>query len=123
MDDKPIFKSRGPGVPGTFTGEEVVSEETIKELARRINGGHTMERKQTAVEWLEELLHFECKYSLNNEVIINYDVLDNIIMKAKQMEKEQIVEAWYKRGNSIVPRYYLKENINGEQYYNETYGK
>jgi hypothetical protein len=49
-----------------------------------------MEKKQTAVEWLEELLHFECKYSLNNEVIINYDVLDNIIMKAKQMEKEQI---------------------------------
>jgi hypothetical protein len=39
------------------------------------------------------------------------------------MEKEQIVEAWYKRGNTIVPRYYLKENINGEQYYNETYGK
>jgi len=48
-----------------------------------------MEKKQTAVEWLEELLHFECKYSLNNEVIINYDVLDNIIMKSKQMEKEQ----------------------------------
>jgi hypothetical protein len=48
-----------------------------------------MENKQTAVEWLEELLHFECKYSLNNEVIINYDVLDNIIMKSKQMEKEQ----------------------------------
>jgi len=48
-----------------------------------------MGNKQTAVEWLEELLHFECKYSLNNEVIINYDVLDNIIMKSKQMEKEQ----------------------------------
>jgi hypothetical protein len=39
MDDKPIFKGRGPGVPGAFTGEEVVSEETIKELARRINSG------------------------------------------------------------------------------------
>ena len=51
-----------------------------------------MEKKQTAVEWLEELLNFECKYSLNNEVIINYDVLDNIIMKAKQMEKEQSIK-------------------------------
>ena len=112
MDDKPIFKSRGPGIPGAFTGEEVVSEETIKELARRINGGHTMERKQTAVEWLiSQVEDFHC--------LLPVDMIE----QAKQMEKEQIVEAWYKRGNTIVPRYYLKENINGEQYYNETYGK
>ena len=38
MDDKPIFKGRGPGVPGVVTGEEVLSEEAIKELAKRING-------------------------------------------------------------------------------------
>jgi hypothetical protein len=38
MDDKPIFKGRGLGVPGVVTGEEVLSEEAIKELARRING-------------------------------------------------------------------------------------
>jgi uncharacterized Fe-S cluster-containing protein len=93
-----------------------------------------MKNKQTAVEWLEELLHFECKYSLNNEVIINYDVLDNIIMKAKKMEKEQIINAWidgfkssaegwngemlpyYKDGKEIIAEY-------KEEYYKETYGK
>jgi hypothetical protein len=73
-----------------------------------------MENKQTAVEWLEELLHFECKYSVNNEVIINYDVLDNIIMKAKQMEKEQIIDA--------VNYGTEKFGDVAEQYYNETYG-
>ena len=38
MKDEKIFKGRGPGIPGVFTGEEVISEETMKELARRING-------------------------------------------------------------------------------------
>ncbi len=72
------------------------------------------QRKQTAVEWLEEFLHFECKYSLNNEVIINYDVLDNIIMKSKQMEEEQIKHD-YTSGKVFW--------VTSEQYYNETYGK
>ena len=72
-----------------------------------------MEDKLTAVEWLYQELQYECLI----------DMADELFIKAKQMEKEQIVEAWYKRGNTIVPRYYLKENINGEQYYNETYNK
>ena len=117
MDNKPIFKSRGPGVPGVVTGEEVLSEEAIKELARRINGGHTMLIKQTAVEWLVDKLMRESTGH------ISLDALGSYTQQALEMEKEQIVEAWYERGNTIVPRYYLKENINGEQYYNETYGK
>jgi hypothetical protein len=36
-------------------------------------------------------------------------------------EKEQIIEAWDKRGSTIVPRYFLEKNINGEEYYNQTY--
>ena len=88
------------------------------------------QRKQTAVEWLEELLHFECKYSLNNEVIINYDVLDNIIMKSKQMEKEQIIDAW-KNGfmstgegwNGEIPPECYGEVLDTEEYYKETYEK
>jgi hypothetical protein len=76
------------------------------------------QRKQTAVEWLEELLHFECKYSLNNEVIINYDVLDNIIMKSKQMEEDKIREAYYRGVRDEM------QNIGKdfEDYYKETYG-
>jgi hypothetical protein len=89
-----------------------------------------MENKQTAVEWFEELLHFECKYSLNNEVIINYDVLDNIIMKSKQMEKEQIIDAW-KNGfmstgegwNGEIPPECHGEVLDTEEYYKETYEK
>jgi hypothetical protein len=82
-----------------------------------------MENKQTPVEWLEELLHFECKYSLNNEVIINYDVLDNIIMKAKQMEKEQIKDAWLYGQDDGATICTPNQQEPEEQYYNETYGK
>lgn len=78
-----------------------------------------MENKQTAVDWLEELLHFECKYSLNNEVIINYDVLDNIIMKAKQMEKDQIVEAHLQGLYSAIK---MKGEKQSEEYYKENFG-
>ena len=46
--------------------------------------------------------------------------IDNTFL---EKEKEQIKNAWDKRGSTIVPRYYLEENINGEQYYNETYNK
>ena len=55
-----------------------------------------MEKKQTAVEWLVE--QFNLQSYLPH------------IEKAKQMEKEQIINATYA---SIKT---------GEQYYNETYG-
>ena len=74
-------------------------------------------KNMTAVEWLIERLEINNSVSRQGEF---WNLLKN---QAKQMEKEQIVEAWYKRGNTIVPRYYLKENINGEQYYSETYGE
>ena len=66
--------------------------------------------KHTAVEWLEiQLFKKQGKFNKSD------------IEQAKAMEKEQIIEAWDKRGNIIVPRYFLEENINGEQYYNETF--
>ncbi len=68
--------------------------------------------KQTAVQWLIEHLNLD-------ETSPNYNKL--IIEQAKEMEKEQIIDAWDKRGDRIVPKYFLKENINGEQYYNETF--
>jgi len=89
-----------------------------------------MENKQTAVEWLVEQL----------ETIIFYtdEAKENTIEQAKQMEKEQIIDA----GNSCA----LMQNIHnrkidlmsleqleifaeepnitfGEQYYNEKYEK
>jgi hypothetical protein len=69
--------------------------------------------KQTAVEWLEEEF-----------TKTNYLSEDEFYMKfkqAKEMEREQIINAWDKRGDRIVPKYFLKENITGEQYYNKTF--
>ena len=40
-----------------------------------------------------------------------------------EKEKEQIIKAVEDTRGNIVPRYYLKENINGEEYYNQTYNQ
>jgi hypothetical protein len=69
-----------------------------------------MEKKQTAVEWLLDNLNFE-PYD-EEEFISNNKIWE----QAKQMEKEQIKNA-FDKGYS----YYLF-NGGGEQYYNETYG-
>jgi hypothetical protein len=69
------------------------------------------QNKMTAVEWLED----------NIERDMDYLEILYLIKQAKEMEKEQIIDAWDKRGDRIVPKYFLQENINGEQYYNETF--
>jgi len=73
--------------------------------------------KQTAVEWFE----IELKDNLGKIVINqNWQLLEKLINEAKEMEKEQIIEA------------YLKNHLQGcwmkntpeeyaEQYYNETF--
>jgi len=68
-----------------------------------------MENKQTAVDWLiEQIIKYELAPKGTNK--------DNVLFhKAKQMEKEQIKDA-FDKGYS----YYLF-NGGGEQYYNETY--
>ena len=75
--------------------------------------------KQTAVDWLrqelEYLVEFEEFYTKT------YHEFDELFNKAKDIEKEQIINAWDKRGDRIVPKYFLQENITGEQYYNETF--
>jgi hypothetical protein len=68
--------------------------------------------KQTAVQWF------------NDEIIIhlNFDqrlYLKDILKQAKEMEKEQITEA-FKEGN-LYHGWALKHEP--EQYYNETYKK
>lgn len=66
-------------------------------------------KNMTAVEWIE----VELKNWLEDAVCLpNY-----IFEEAKQMEKEQIMDA-FDKGYS----YYLF-NGGGEQYYNKTYGK
>jgi hypothetical protein len=63
--------------------------------------------KQTAVEWLIEQL----KKPYSDKYIMN------IIEQAKEMEKQQIINACYEGVDYETSIY-----ENPEQYYNETYG-
>lgn len=54
---------------------------------------------KTAVEWLIEQLH-------------SGKELSNVILRAKEMEKEQIMDSWNDSHISMM---------SAEQYYNETY--
>jgi hypothetical protein len=64
--------------------------------------------KQTAVEWLVEYLNLDETSPNYNELIIN---------KAKEMEKQQIVNAWF--GGYLNGE--IKSELKSEQYYNETF--
>jgi hypothetical protein len=70
--------------------------------------------KQTAVEWIQ--------HQVKEQGITHYFSLREILEQAKEMEKEQIIEA---HGDE---RDYLSDSgnfitISAEQYYNETYKK
>lgn len=64
--------------------------------------------KQTAVEWVFEYLW------KNHHLAFS----DNVLMQAKEMEKEQIIDAY------CIGKYLnIDDREFGEQFYNETYGK
>jgi hypothetical protein len=46
--------------------------------------------KQTAVEWLKNVIE---SFGNKHELQISWDTMDEIIEQAKEMEKEQIIEA------------------------------
>lgn len=64
--------------------------------------------KKTAVEWLIHQLITQNEVTLKGE---NYKLFE----LAKEMEKEQIIEAWIATDNEL-------QRIAAEQYYNEEYG-
>ena len=70
--------------------------------------------KQTAVEWLEE--EIEKRYGLTPTSIL-------LFRDAKEMEKQQIIDA-YDEGYGTRDAFGdVTENNTGEQHYTETYGK
>ena len=73
--------------------------------------------KQTAVDWLKDML--EWNYGDPQMLEITWENLDDLLERAKQMEKEQIMKAVYdSMGTNFDP------NMGrAEQYYNETYNK
>lgn len=72
-----------------------------------------MENKQTAVQWLEEMISEWMSISVPQEM------LD----KAKQMERDQIEDA-HIEGQRVFDKHPHTQwtNDQAEQYYNETYG-
>ena len=80
-----------------------------------------MDKRQTAVEWLVEELNQKIDFIPINK----WDMIRDIVQKAKSMEKEQmdkISEDWFVEGCS-----HMMENKriyqSFEQYYTSTYGK
>lgn len=77
--------------------------------------------QQTAVRWLKKELE---TYGSPTELYVDWKTFDELFEQAKQMEKEQISKAW---DDGDYAYFYSKETgrdfDNGEQYYNETYGK
>ena len=69
--------------------------------------------QQTAVEWLYNHL-FPTKLDASTEE--EWNKIDAVFEQAKQMEKEQIIQA-----NEDFSTNSLGELLTGEQYYNETY--
>jgi hypothetical protein len=61
---------------------------------------------KTAVEWLYDQLEFDDSISM--------ETIHNVFEQAKEMEREQIIEA-YETGDKY------KLEVPGEQYYNKTY--
>ena len=68
------------------------------------------EKKQTAVEWLAEILNNKAQLS---------EFEKGVIEQAKEMEREQIIDA-YSEGdvNGI-----MNNEMRAKQYYNETFNK
>ena len=74
--------------------------------------------KQTAVNWLRDeaiKLVVQAMQGTLNEDTLEYQI-SQIVTKAKQMEREQIIDAYYYDPNCDE----IKDD--GELYYNETYG-
>ncbi len=73
------------------------------------------QRKQTAVEWLFE------KITQNQEIRWRGTRYLELFEQAKQMEKEQIKDAFVECWKSNVPEG-IECKLSAEEYYNETYG-
>ena len=76
----------------------------------------SMEKTQTAVEWLEEEFIALQNYGINEL---------GLFSKAKAMEKEQIKNAWVNawQESFIDPLDYKFYEPEAEEYYHKTYGE
>lgn len=73
--------------------------------------------KQTAVEWLVEQIKSD-----QNQKALSASEWMQVINQAKQMEKEQLIDAYYQCGRDNFEHIKVV-NRSATDYYNETYGK
>ena len=73
--------------------------------------------KQTAVEWLVEKLSYETS---DGTIISHHFIINKLFEQAKEMEKEQIKDAFVECWKSNVPDG-IECKLDAEQYYNETF--
>ena len=79
---------------------------------------------KSAMKELIEEFEFELNTGrLNNDesYILKWSIY--FATQKLEKEKEQIVKAVDDTRSNIVPRYFLEENLSGEEYYNQTYNK
>lgn len=74
--------------------------------------------KQTAVEWIiEQISSSKYYYKIMEDINSRNTVAQsNILEQAKEMEKEQIIQAYYQNGWNDNDNEH-----NAEQYYNQTF--
>ena len=70
--------------------------------------------QQTAIEWIKDML--EWNYGDPQMLEISWKNLDDLLERAKKMEKEHIINAWEDGKGAFSTR-------QAEQYYNEQYKK
>ena len=79
--------------------------------------------KQTAVEWLIARFHYEGfigTFCSEEQIKAKRDVMIEIIEQAKEMEKQQIIDAFWNGDNSDCTSEQNSKEF-AEQYYNENY--
>jgi hypothetical protein len=94
--------------------KQLLDETTPKELSKI---DKQMSNKKTTVEWLQETLE---SFGNKHELQVSWTTVDELFEQAKEMEKEQIIDA-YNNADSVD-----ENNIgwkSAEQYYNETFGQ
>jgi hypothetical protein len=74
------------------------------------------EMKQTAVEWLAQQIQEQMDFFIPGAIIDN-----NMVKKAKEMEKEQIIEAHGNKKKLSEIAIGCEYNYTGEQYYNQNF--
>ena len=80
-----------------------------------------MENNITAVQFIKEQIELHSDTSFFN---IDWNKFDEVIEKAKEMEKEQIIEAYENGDKNGADRIYYhsdRDDKSAEQYYNETF--